>query len=153
MLVLVFFFSEICPEDMEKVSVTLTSDHMENSPVYIDDPKNINIELTNPTSSGAPVVVEVSVKEHNTSAAEFYTVTTEVENAANVKWTLMSEEGTPIETIEVRLGINSAFWVTCFCCHLLSYYPATKSEGYTFGVFRPHFLSVRNHISVPIRQI
>ena len=40
-------------------------------------------------------------------------------------------------------------------------YPPTKSEGYSFGVvcasFRssvcPHFLSVRNHISVPISQI
>ena len=40
----------------------------------------------------------------------------------------------------------------------------TKSEGYSFGVYRacvrpsipsvrPHFLSVRNHISVPIGQI
>ena len=37
---------------------------------------------------------------------------------------------------------------------------STKSEGYSFGVVRqsipsvrPHFLSVRNHISVPIGQI
>ena len=46
----------------------------------------------------------------------------------------------------------------------LVYYPPTKSEGYSFGVVRPsvrqsipsvrpHFLSVRNHISVPIGQI
>ena len=57
----------------------------------------------------------------------------------------------------------------------VNYYPPTKSEGYSFGVvcasvrlsvrpsipsvrpFRPsvcpHFLSVRNHISVPIGQI
>ena len=49
-----------------------------------------------------------------------------------------------------------------------SFYPPTKSEGYSFGVVRPsvcpfrpsfrpsvcpHFLSVRNHISVPIGQI
>ena len=44
------------------------------------------------------------------------------------------------------------------------YYPPTKSEGYSFGVVRacvrpsipsvrPHFLSVRNHISVLIGQI
>ena len=44
------------------------------------------------------------------------------------------------------------------------FYPPTKSEGYSFGVVRasvrpsvhsvrPHFLSVRNHISVPIGQI
>ena len=39
-------------------------------------------------------------------------------------------------------------------------YPLTKSEGYSFGVVRPpvrsvrpHFLFVRNHISVPIGQI
>ena len=36
-------------------------------------------------------------------------------------------------------------------------YPQTKSEGYSFGFvcvsFRPHFLSVWNHISVPIGQI
>ena len=106
MLVLGVVFSEICPEEMEKLSVTLTSDHMENSPVYIDDPKNMDIELSNPISSAAPVMVEVSVKEQNTSAVEFYTVTTEVENAANVKWTLMSEDGTPIETIKVRSEIK-----------------------------------------------
>ena len=41
-----------------------------------------------------------------------------------------------------------------------SFYPPAKSEGYSFGVVRmsipsvcPHFLSVRNHISVPIGQI
>ena len=42
-----------------------------------------------------------------------------------------------------------------------NYYPPTKSEGYSFGVIRPsvrpsirpHFLSVRNRISVPIGQI
>ena len=41
-----------------------------------------------------------------------------------------------------------------------AYYPQTKSEGYSFGVVRPSipsvrpdFLSVRNHISVPIGQI
>ena len=106
MLVLGVVFSEICPEEMEKLSVTLTSDHMENSPVYIDDPKNMDIELSNPASSAAPVMVEVSVKEQNTSAVEIYTVTTKVENAANVKWTLMSEDGTPIQTIKVRSGIN-----------------------------------------------
>ena len=54
------------------------------------------------------------------------------------------------------------------CCILLFYYPPTKSEGYSFAVVRasvrlsvrpsipsvrPHFLSVRNHISVPIGQI
>ena len=33
------------------------------------------------------------------------------------------------------------------------FYPPTKSEGYSFGVVRPHFLSVLNHISVPIGQI
>ena len=40
------------------------------------------------------------------------------------------------------------------------FYPPTKSEGYSFGVVRlsvhsvrPHFLSVRDHISVPIGQI
>ena len=41
------------------------------------------------------------------------------------------------------------------------FHPPTKSEGYSFGVvhacvrpcMRPHFLSVRNHISVPIGQI
>ena len=91
---------------MEKLSVTLTSDHMGNSPVYIEDPKNMDIELSNPVSSGAPVMVEVSVKEQNTSAVEIYTVTTKVENAANVKWTLMSEDGTPIATIKVRSGIK-----------------------------------------------
>ena len=44
-------------------------------------------------------------------------------------------------------------------------YPPTKSEGYSFGVVRacvrpssipsvrPHVLSARNHISVPIGQI
>ena len=38
--------------------------------------------------------------------------------------------------------------------------PRRKSEGYSFGVVRPsipsvcpHFLSVRNHISVPVGQI
>ena len=37
------------------------------------------------------------------------------------------------------------------------FYPPTKSAGYSFGVVsafvRPHFLSVWNHISVPIGQI
>ena len=42
----------------------------------------------------------------------------------------------------------------------IAFYSPTKSEGYSFGVVRlsilsvrPHFLSVRNHISVPIDQI
>ena len=40
------------------------------------------------------------------------------------------------------------------------FYPPTKSEGYGFGIVRPsipsvrpHFLSVRKNISVPIGQI
>ena len=43
---------------------------------------------------------------------------------------------------------------------VIIYYPLTKSEGNSFGIVRPsipavrpHFLSVRNHISVPIGQI
>ena len=43
-------------------------------------------------------------------------------------------------------------------CQILQVcYPPTKSEGYSFGVIRvsvrPHFLSVWNHILVPIGQI
>ena len=106
---------------------------MENSPVYIDDPKNMDIELSNPASSAAPVMVEVSVKEQNTSAVEIYTVTTKVENAANVKWTLMSEDGTPIETIKVRSGIN--------------YRTQPNKHTVTFQKFYPLFKSVDNGVA------
>ena len=59
----------------------------------------------------------------------------------------------------------SVFVVCCLAStttkHATCYfYPPTKSEGYSFGVVRasvhsvrPHFLSVRSHISVPIGQI
>ena len=36
---------------------------------------------------------------------------------------------------------------------ILGNYPVTKSEGYSFGVVSPHFLSIRSHTSVPVGQI
>ena len=48
-----------------------------------------------------------------------------------------------------KLNLSNILQVFC--------YPPTNLEGYSFGVVlpyvRPHFLSVRNHISVPIGQI
>ena len=48
----------------------------------------------------------------------------------------------------------------CSCNRMYAYYPPTKLEGYSFGCVSPsipsvrlHFLSVWNHISVPIGQI
>ena len=57
--------------------------------------------------------------------------------------------------------VEDSLWsIIAWLTIIIAYYPPTKSEGYSFGVVRPsvhsvrpHFLSVRNHISVPIGQI
>ena len=58
--------------------------------------------------------------------------------------------------------VKPFFWVIFHAYLSSADYPTTKSEGYSFGVARPHFLSVRphfvrphflsvwNHISAPI---
>ena len=61
------------------------------------------------------------------------------------KWYAMTSHVIAYRSLELLFGTHTF------------HYPPMKSEEYSFGVVcpsvHPHFLSVRNHISVPISQI
>ena len=104
-------FTELCPEDMVINQITIKSNHTQSGQPYEEyfgDIAPVNLPLYNGPDGNS--TVEVHVKEKGTPNAQFWTIQADVENAEEVIFILMDEDGNPIKTLKVLLH-------NCFLFH------------------------------------